>query len=85
MTSVWPQAVAEARKALGIPEESIPRSVAIIMDGNGRWARSRQLPRSAGHEEGAKTARKIVTEATKLGLRALTLYSYSIENWRRPA
>lgn len=84
MADVSPEAVAAARRKLGIPEERIPRSVAIIMDGNGRWAKQRGLPRTAGHEQGAKVVRKIVTEAARLGLDALTLYSFSIENWRRP-
>jgi undecaprenyl diphosphate synthase len=79
-----PQAIAAARKALGVPEERIPRSVAIIMDGNGRWAAARGLPRAAGHEAGAKLVRRIVIEAAQLGLEALILYSFSIENWRRP-
>ena len=82
--AITPQTIAEARKALGAPPERIPRSVAIIMDGNGRWARSRNLPRGAGHQKGAETARRIVTESVRLGLEALTLYSFSIENWRRP-
>ncbi|MGC9455615.1 MAG: isoprenyl transferase [Phycisphaerae bacterium] len=84
MADVSPQAVAAARRELGIPEERIPRSVAIIMDGNGRWAKQRGLPRTAGHEQGAKVVRRIVTEAARLGLEALALYSFSIENWRRP-
>jgi len=84
MTGPSPQAVAAARAALGIPDGRFLRHVAIIMDGNGRWARSRGLPRSAGHAEGAKRTRRIVTEAVRLGLEALTLYSFSIENWRRP-
>jgi undecaprenyl diphosphate synthase len=84
MADISPQAVAAARKALGVPEERIPRSVAIIMDGNGRWAAARGLSRAAGHEAGAKLVRRIVTEAARLGLEALTLYSFSIENWRRP-
>ncbi len=84
MADISPRAVAAARKALGIPDELIPRCVAIIMDGNGRWARQRNLPRHAGHEEGAKVVRTTVTEAARLGLEALTLYSFSIENWRRP-
>lgn len=84
MADVSPQAVAAARAALGVPDERIPRSVAIIMDGNGRWARSRGLPRPAGHQQGAVTVRTIVSEAARLGLSALTLYSFSIENWRRP-
>jgi len=78
------QAVVAARKELGVPDGRIPRSVAIIMDGNGRWAQAHNLPRPAGHEQGATSVRKIVTEATRLGLEALTLYSFSIDNWRRP-
>ena len=84
MADISPQAVAEARAALGVPDDHIPRAAAIIMDGNGRWARSRGLPRSIGHREGAKVVRRIVTEAARLGLDALTLYSFSVENWRRP-
>lgn len=84
MADVSPEAVAAARRELGIPEKRIPRSVAIIMDGNGRWAKQRGLPRTAGHQQGAKVVRKIVTEAARLGLEALSLYSFSIENWRRP-
>lgn len=61
-----------------------PRHVAIIMDGNGRWAQSRGLPRVKGHEEGARSVRAIVRECRKRGLEALTLYSFSTENWRRP-
>ena len=79
-----PENIAAARHALHLPAERLPRSVAIIMDGNGRWAVGRGLPRSAGHEAGARVVRKIVTEAARLGLDALTLYSFSIENWRRP-
>jgi len=84
MADISPAAVAAARKALGVPDERICRSVAIIMDGNGRWARARNLPRPAGHEAGARVVRRIVTEAARLGLEALTLYSFSIENWSRP-
>jgi len=69
---------------LGIPPERMPRHVAIIMDGNGRWARRRGLPRVAGHEAGAAVVREIVTRAAQLGLEALTLYSFSTENWNRP-
>ncbi len=85
MADVSPAAVAAARASLGVPEERIPRHVAIIMDGNGRWARQRGLPRLAGHQRGATVVRTIVTEAARLGLDALTLYSFSIENWSRPA
>ncbi|MGD9800276.1 MAG: isoprenyl transferase [Parvularculaceae bacterium] len=62
-----------------------PSHVAIIMDGNGRWAASRGLPRSAGHKEGTAAARRAVEAARDLGLKYLTLYSFSTENWRRPA
>src|SRR5206468_10908791 len=65
-------------------EHPVPRHVAIIMDGNGRWATRRGLPRVAGHREGVKTARAIVRAADALGLRYLTLYACSTENWRRP-
>jgi len=84
MADVSPSAVLAARRDLGIPDELIPRSAAIIMDGNGRWAGKRNLPRTAGHAAGAEVVRRIVTEAARLGLDALTLYSFSIENWRRP-
>ena len=80
--SMTPQ---QAADMLGVPPGSLPRSVAIIMDGNGRWATSRGLSRSEDHEKGAANVRSIVTEASRLGLEALTLYSFSIENWRRPA
>lgn len=76
--------IADARARLGIPDERIPHHVAIIMDGNGRWASSRGLPRTVGHAEGGKVVRMIITESAKLGLEALTLYSFSIENWSRP-
>jgi len=62
-----------------------PRSVAIIMDGNGRWAQSRGLPRARGHSEGAISVKEIVRHCRKRGVEALTLYSFSTENWRRPA
>jgi undecaprenyl diphosphate synthase len=85
MTShVTPEVVRAHRDALGVPDERMPRSVAIIMDGNGRWALSRGLPRSAGHEAGGRTVRKIITGSACLGLDVLSLYSFSIENWRRP-
>ena len=63
----------------------IPRHVAIIMDGNGRWARSRGLPRAAGHRAGAEAARKALRAAGEAGVQCLTLYAFSSENWRRPA
>jgi undecaprenyl diphosphate synthase len=68
-----------------VPRDRWPRHVAVIMDGNGRWAQSRGLPRAAGHREGVGTVRRVVTESARLGLEALTLYSFSSENWKRPA
>ena len=67
------------------PPISLPRHVAIIMDGNGRWAARRRLPRTAGHARGAEAARATVRAATELGIGILTLYSFSSENWRRSA
>jgi undecaprenyl diphosphate synthase len=62
-----------------------PRHVAIIMDGNGRWAKARRLPRVAGHRAGVEAVRKIVRAAPRLGIETLTLYAFSSENWSRPA
>ncbi len=64
--------------------ERLPRHVAIIMDGNGRWARRRGLPRFFGHREGVKTAKRIITKACELPIPVLTLYAFSRENWQRP-
>ncbi|MEK7384594.1 MAG: polyprenyl diphosphate synthase [Elusimicrobiota bacterium] len=64
---------------------SVPRHVAVIMDGNGRWAAARGLPRVAGHKAGVDSVREIVRAAGDLGIKALTLYSFSTENWLRPA
>jgi len=63
---------------------SLPRHVAIIMDGNGRWARQRHLPRIEGHRAGAESARIIIRTAGELGIKYLTLYAFSVENWNRP-
>ncbi|WP_374445644.1 isoprenyl transferase [Stella sp.] len=62
----------------------VPRHVAIIMDGNGRWARARGLPRAAGHRQGAEAVRRTVRAAGDLGIRYLTLFGFSSENWKRP-
>lgn len=64
--------------------ENVPKHIAIIMDGNGRWAKSRNLERSEGHKAGAKTVRTVVEACRKFGVRYLTLYSFSTENWNRP-
>jgi undecaprenyl diphosphate synthase len=63
----------------------LPRHVAIIMDGNGRWAEKRRLPRLAGHREGAESVRDVVRAARQIGLEAITLYAFSSQNWARPA
>lgn len=68
------------------PESNgIPIHVAIIMDGNGRWAKAKGLPRAAGHAQGAEAVRRTVKAANQLGIRYLTLYGFSLENWKRPA
>ena len=63
---------------------NLPVHVAIIMDGNGRWARRRGMPRTAGHRAGVKTVKRIVTAAGEAGIKFLTLYTFSEENWSRP-
>ncbi len=73
----------------GLQEElkangSIPQHIAIIMDGNGRWAKQRALPRAAGHREGVNSVRDIVEACGQLGVKCLTLYTFSTENWKRP-
>src|SRR5450759_5648763 len=64
---------------------AIPRHVAIIMDGNGRWARERMLPRPIGHRNGMKAVRKVVEAAIEVGVEVLSLFAFSQENWQRPA
>ncbi len=66
------------------PTPGAARHVAIIMDGNGRWAAARGMPRAAGHRQGAESVRRVVEAAPSLGIRALTLYAFSSDNWRRP-
>ena len=70
---------------LEVPLDRRPRHIAAIMDGNGRWARARNEPRIAGHRAGAQAVRDIVIGCGRLGIEALTLYSFSSENWKRPA
>jgi len=65
-------------------QPKIPTHVAIIMDGNGRWAKQRKLPRIEGHRRGVETVRTIIDAARELGVRYLTLYAFSVENWKRP-
>ena len=70
---------------LVLDPERIPRHVAIIMDGNGRWAKQRKLPRIMGHKTGTKSVKNIVKAASELNLEVLTLYAFSTENWKRPS
>jgi undecaprenyl diphosphate synthase len=70
--------------ALSLDPERLPRHIAIIMDGNGRWARRRNLPRIAGHKAGVAPVRMTVETCAQLGLKAVTLYAFSAENWKRP-
>src|SRR5258708_26023999 len=74
----------EARLLASINWDHLPRHVAIIMDGNGRWAAQRSQPRIAGHRAGVEAVRASVDTGARLGLGALTLYAYSTENWKRP-
>jgi undecaprenyl diphosphate synthase len=69
---------------LGLKVEHMPRHIAIIMDGNGRWAQKKGLPRVEGHQQGAKIVEMIALYCVDLGIESLTLYSFSIENWKRP-
>lgn len=71
-------------KALILERGNLPRHIAIIMDGNGRWAKSRGLPRVAGHKEGVNSVREITRACGELGIETLTLYTFSSENWKRP-
>jgi undecaprenyl diphosphate synthase len=74
----------EALLAESIDFKKLPRHIAIIMDGNGRWAKSRNLPRAEGHRAGAKAVREAIETSARIGLPFLTLYAFSKENWRRP-
>ena len=65
--------------------ERLPRHIAIIMDGNGRWAKKRGLPRTAGHKAGAETFRRVATYCKNIGVQYLTVYAFSTENWKRSA
>ncbi|WP_410468063.1 isoprenyl transferase [Sphingomonas sp. JC676] len=76
--------LAAPRGKSGGPQAPPPRHVAIIMDGNGRWAKARFLPRIAGHKQGVEAVRRVSRAARKLGIEVLTLYAFSSENWRRP-
>ncbi len=76
--------VEKTAERLGLATEQIPRHIAIIMDGNGRWAQKKGLPRAQGHQQGGKTVETIALRCVDFGIESLTLYSFSIENWERP-
>ncbi|MBI5863847.1 MAG: isoprenyl transferase [Planctomycetes bacterium] len=69
---------------VGVPREALPRHIAVIMDGNGRWATQRGLPRIEGHRNAETAVRETITTCARLGIECLTLYSFSLENWKRP-
>ena len=78
------QKLKKTANRLGLKLEQIPRHIAIIMDGNGRWAQRRSMPRVMGHRQGAKIIERIALFCVDLGIESLTLYSFSTENWKRP-
>lgn len=69
---------------IALDMDNMPKHIAIIMDGNGRWAKKRKLPRTMGHKAGVETIRRILKEASNLGVKYMTLYAFSTENWKRP-
>jgi undecaprenyl diphosphate synthase len=82
--SLKPSDLEEERLLLNLDADRLPQHIAVIMDGNGRWAQRRHLPRVAGHRAGVQSARTVIETCAKLGIPALTLYAFSMENWRRP-
>ena len=83
-SSLGPVTPEEANLLERLDLERLPRHVAVIMDGNGRWAQKRHLPRIAGHRSGTQSARTTIETCARLKIEALTLYAFSVENWRRP-
>lgn len=85
LLAVMPQDSVEEKQLLdGIDFARLPRHVAVIMDGNGRWAKKRMMPRIEGHRAGIASVRETVETSARLGLKVLTLYAFSVENWKRP-
>lgn len=84
MTTCFQEKLNSTAGRLGIAVEQMPRHIAIIMDGNGRWAQKKGLPRAEGHRQGGKTVEIIAQCCVDFGIESLTLYSFSIENWKRP-
>jgi undecaprenyl diphosphate synthase len=83
--AVLPPGSSEEALARQIDFDRLPAHVAVIMDGNGRWAAQRHLPRVEGHRAGIESVREVVEGSARLGIRVLTLYAFSVENWKRPA
>src|SRR5437016_8856092 len=83
-TTTFDQETLDRLAAAGLDPARLPRHIAIIMDGNGRWARQRGLPRIEGHSRGVQSVRATVEECCRLGVGQLTLYCLSVENWKRP-
>src|SRR6201984_2633916 len=83
-SALGPVTPEEAQLLARLDLARLPRHVAVIMDGNGRWAQRRHLPRAAGHRSGTQTARTTIETCARLKIEALTLYAFSVENWRRP-
>ncbi|MCY6958264.1 isoprenyl transferase [Clostridium brassicae] len=75
----------KSKETIELDLNSIPKHIAIIMDGNGRWAKEKKLPRTFGHKAGVETIRDIVKECSRIGVKYLTLYAFSTENWKRPS
>jgi undecaprenyl diphosphate synthase len=84
ITKDMDEKLARTAARLGLRPEQLPRNIAIIMDGNGRWAQARNRPRYEGHGQGAKTAEAVALTCVDLGMESVTLYSFSTENWKRP-
>ena len=85
LLAVLPAGSAEETLARQVDFDRLPQHVAVIMDGNGRWAAQRQLPRVEGHRAGIESVREVVEGSARLGIPVLTLYAFSVENWKRPA
>src|SRR5689334_10467362 len=83
--AVVPAGSPEEALARQVNFDRLPRHIAVIMDGNGRWAAQRHLPRVEGHRAGIESVRAVVEGSARLGIRVLTLYAFSVENWKRPA
>ena len=84
LLSVVPAGSPEESLAREVNFERLPQHIAVIMDGNGRWAAQRHLPRVEGHRAGIESVREVVEGSARLGIPVLTLYAFSVENWKRP-